>query len=265
VGQLPPSVDDPVVSDIPTLLLSGQFDPITPPAFAQAAAAGLSNATAVVDPAGSHGVAFVSTCVNSIIGAFLDDPTSAPDSSCLAEQEAATAVPPDAVTLPLLAGVNNLQTDTIVKWGAVVVLALLAASPFVVWPIVYLARALGEGQPAYAPEERRLRLLSRAALLLFGALAVIFAAALSYFIIVTVASDVALATALALPPSSRPVLWLPLLLLLLAVVIVVAAILLWRRAGSGSTAGKVFYSSVAVVAVGLVVLLGWQGLLLPPI
>ena len=54
VELLPASVDDPVVSDIPTLLLSGRFDPITPPAFAQATAAGLSNGTTVLDPTASH-------------------------------------------------------------------------------------------------------------------------------------------------------------------------------------------------------------------
>ena len=75
VELLPPAIDDPVISDIPTLLLSGRFDPITPPAFAAAAAARLSNATVLVDPTASHGVAFFNPCVNGIISEFLDDPT----------------------------------------------------------------------------------------------------------------------------------------------------------------------------------------------
>ena len=40
VDQLAPYVDDPIVSDIPTLLLSGEFDPITPPRFAAQVAPG---------------------------------------------------------------------------------------------------------------------------------------------------------------------------------------------------------------------------------
>lgn len=265
VELLPPPVDAPVASDIPTLLLSGRFDPITPPAFAQAAAAQLTNATSLLDPTASHGVAFQSPCVNGIIGAFLDDPSATPESSCLSAQVAASAVPPDAVTLPLLAGVNSLETRTLITFGVAGLLILLVASPFLVWPIVYVARALGERQPVYAPEQRRLRLFSRAALLIFGALAVIFAAGLAYFIIATVAADQTLATALALPPAARPVLWIPILLLILAVGVVMATFLLWRRADSGSTAGKVYYTFVALVAVGLVVLIAWQGLLLPPI
>ena len=108
VQALPASVDDPVVSDIPTLLLSGRFDPITPPAFAEAAAAGLSQATNLVDPTAAHGVAFQSECVNSIIVDFLANPQATPDSSCLATSEALAFVPPGAVTLPLLAEVNQL-------------------------------------------------------------------------------------------------------------------------------------------------------------
>ena len=265
VESLPASVDDPVVSDIPTLLLSGRFDPITPPAFAQAAAAGLSNATTLLDPTASHGVAFFSPCVNGIIGDFLDDPSNVPDSSCLAEQTAATAVPPDAVILPLLAGVNNLKTRTLTTFGLAGLLILLVLSPFLVWPVVYLARAFGGDQPVYATEHRRLRLLSRVGVLIFGALAVIFAAGLAYFIITTVVSDQTLATALALPPAARPFMWIPVLLLLLAIAIVVANYLLWRHKDSGSTAGKLFYTFVTLVAAALVVLIGSQGLLLPPL
>ncbi|WP_095042106.1 alpha/beta hydrolase [Candidatus Promineifilum breve] len=265
VELLPASVDEPVISDIPTLLLSGRFDPITPPAFAQATAAGLSNATTLLDPTASHGVAFFSPCVNEIVGAFLDDPSTTPDSSCLAEQAAATVVPPDAVTWPLLSGFNNLKTGTLAMFGLAGLLVILVASPFLVWPIAYLVRAFGEKQATNAPEQRRLRLISRAAVLLFGLLAVVFAGGLSYFILATVVADQTLATALALPAAARPVLWLPLLLLVLAVFIVVMTFLLWWRAGSGSTAGKVYYTFVAVVAVGLVVLLGTQGLLLPPL
>ena len=46
---------DPVKSDVPTLLLSGDFDPITPPAFATQVAGGLSRATLVTFPRGAHG------------------------------------------------------------------------------------------------------------------------------------------------------------------------------------------------------------------
>jgi len=44
-----------VKSAIPTLLVSGQFDPVTPPKYADEVAKSLSNARHVVVPKGSHG------------------------------------------------------------------------------------------------------------------------------------------------------------------------------------------------------------------
>ena len=262
VEPLPPSVDDPVVSDIPTLLLSGRFDPVTPPAFAAVAAVGLSNATNLVDPTAAHGVAFQNDCINGIILDFLADPSAPPDSSCLAAAEPLDFVPPDAVTLPLLADVNQLRPRVLVAFGVAAVLLLVVLSPFLLWPIVYLVRVFGDKPEARAAADRRVRWLGRGLLLAFGALALVFGVGLLGFVVAAV-SDLTLATALALPGAAAPLLWLPIILLALAVAAVVALVLMWRRPGSGSLPGKVYHTIVAVCAVVLVVLIATQGLLLP--
>jgi pimeloyl-ACP methyl ester carboxylesterase len=262
VEPLPPSVDDPVVSDIPTLLLSGRFDPVTPPAFAAVAAVGLSNATNLVDPTAAHGVAFQNDCINGIILDFLADPSAPPDSSCLAAAEPLDFVPPDAVTLPLLADVNQLRPRVLVAFGVAAVLLLVVLSPFLLWPIVYLVRVFGDKPEARAAADRRVRWLGRGLLLAFGALALVFSVGLLGFVVAAVA-DLTLATALALPGAAAPLLWLPIILLALAVAAVVALVLMWRRPGSGSLPGKVYHTIVAVCAVVLVVLIATQGLLLP--
>lgn len=264
VDVLPATVDDPVISDIPTLLLSGRFDPVTPPPFAEAAAAGLSNATVVVDPTASHGVAFLSPCANTIMAAFLNDPMARPDTSCLAEQVAAEVVPPDAITVPLIAGVNSLEQRTLVTFGLAGLLLLIILSAFLVWPAVFVVRALGNKPIDRTPGDRRARWISRGLVLLFGALAFIFGVALIGFIAAAI-GDQTLATALALPSSAAPVLWLPMLLLLVAIGIVGAMVALWRRPGAGSIPGKVYYTVVALAAVALLILIGAQGLLLPPL
>ncbi len=82
VNQLPAEVDDAVNSAIPTLLLSGHYDPITPPNFAAVAAHGLDNGYVFVDPTGSHGVAFDDPCLDNIIQQFLESPEREPDGSC---------------------------------------------------------------------------------------------------------------------------------------------------------------------------------------
>jgi hypothetical protein len=85
-GRAPAEADEPVVSDISTLLLAGAFDPVTPVAWAERAAESLSQSHLVVAPHGSHGV-FGTECGMSLVVAFLDDPTVAPDATCLAGDE----------------------------------------------------------------------------------------------------------------------------------------------------------------------------------
>ena len=265
VERLPPSVDAPVVSDIPTLLLSGRFDPVTPPAFAAAAAAGLANGTTFVDPTASHGVAFLNPCANEVVGEFLNDPANPPDGSCFDEQPPLKVVPPDAITVPILAGVNSLEPRIMIAFLIAGALLAVVLSPFLLWPIVFAVRAFGDGQPARTPADRRVRLISRIATLLFGLLALLFAVGLVGFIVTTFAVDQTMATALSLPPSAAPVLWLPIFMVMMAFVMIVATVMLWRRPGTGTTAGKVYYSIIVIAAVALLGVIGSQGLLLPPL
>jgi pimeloyl-ACP methyl ester carboxylesterase len=74
----------PVVSDRPVLLLSGELDPVTPPANAERAlASGLSNARHVIGRAQGHGLASVG-CVPELINDLIEtaDP-AALDVACL--------------------------------------------------------------------------------------------------------------------------------------------------------------------------------------
>lgn len=262
VDRLPASVDEPVTSDIPTLLLSGRFDPITPPSFAQTAADSLPNDYNLVDPLASHGVAFLSPCVNGIVREFLDDPTTRPSAACLDQQAQPGAVPPDAITVPLMGEVNSLDRNIIVQFGLAGLTMLLLASALVLWPIIYLGRAVMDKQVERSPEGKRIRWVSRGFAVLFTVLAGLFAIGLLGFIVAALA-DRTLATALAVPASAAPLFYVPLFLAVLALAMVICAVLLWRTKDAGSTAGKAFYSLLAAAAVGFVVLIATQNLLLP--
>jgi pimeloyl-ACP methyl ester carboxylesterase len=89
-----PRLRTPVTGDVPTLLLSGAFDPITPPALAEEAAVHLERSYAVVVPGLGHGTVDVDPCATAIALAFLDDPARAPDTSCLADRPAIPFVLP---------------------------------------------------------------------------------------------------------------------------------------------------------------------------
>ncbi len=264
VDLLPDSVDDPVASDIPTLLLAGQFDPITTPAFANAAAASLTNAYTVVDPAASHGVAFLDPCVNDVMQAFLSDPGSAPDTSCIAAKTPAEVIPASAITLPVVADVNSLDEGLVAVAGAGFLLLLILLSPLLIWPVVYFVQALLDKRPELSQDGQRVRLIGRLLVIGFGVLATVFSVGLASAVVFSIA-DQTLATGMVVSGTAAPILWLPLLLLLLAIGIAILAVMLWRSPDAGSIWSKLYFTLLAISAVGLILLLAQQGLVLPPL
>lgn len=83
-GTVDPIEDEAVYSDIPTLVLAGTYDPITPPSSGRLAAATLSNSFYYEFPGLGHGVT-TADCPASIAAAFLNNPAAEPDTSCLDE------------------------------------------------------------------------------------------------------------------------------------------------------------------------------------
>ena len=85
VAPAPDGFNDPVRSDIPTLVLAGEYDPVTPPEQSKHAAESLSHSTFVKFPGLGHGAVFASPeCPEIIFRAFLADPTTKVDTSCVA-------------------------------------------------------------------------------------------------------------------------------------------------------------------------------------
>jgi pimeloyl-ACP methyl ester carboxylesterase len=82
-GAADPIENQPVVSDIPTLVLSGRYDPVTPPSSGRQAAETLSNSFFYEFPNLAHGAMRSNKCARRIGLAFLDDPWTEPDTSCL--------------------------------------------------------------------------------------------------------------------------------------------------------------------------------------
>ena len=76
-----PIENERVSSDIPTLVLSGEYDPVTPPAWGEIAAENLSNSFYFGFPGVGHGVSISGECPLSVTLAFLDDPRVEPDGS----------------------------------------------------------------------------------------------------------------------------------------------------------------------------------------
>jgi pimeloyl-ACP methyl ester carboxylesterase len=85
VAKLDPHIRKPVRGDVPTLLIAGQLDSLTPPAWAHEVAESLSNAYVYEIPGYGHSPTFSGPCPMSLVEEFLRDPMSAPDDACVVE------------------------------------------------------------------------------------------------------------------------------------------------------------------------------------
>ena len=72
VHAAPLSASAPVHSEVPTLLLSGELDPVTPARQAEAAAKTLPNSSLVTVTGAAHGT-LMRSCVHDLALAFIDE------------------------------------------------------------------------------------------------------------------------------------------------------------------------------------------------
>jgi pimeloyl-ACP methyl ester carboxylesterase len=78
------SINDVTISSIPTLVINGTFDGKTSPMWATYVAKNLRNSTTIIIPGIGHFVTPQSPCARTVVREFLADPTTPPDTSCVA-------------------------------------------------------------------------------------------------------------------------------------------------------------------------------------
>jgi pimeloyl-ACP methyl ester carboxylesterase len=94
-GQANPIENEPVTSRVPTLILAGEYDPITPPAWGLRVTETLENSYYYEYPGVGHGASSVDGCPRQMMLAFIDDPSQAPDNTCIEEMEFEFVTPID--------------------------------------------------------------------------------------------------------------------------------------------------------------------------
>jgi pimeloyl-ACP methyl ester carboxylesterase len=87
VSRAKPRENQPVRSNIPTLVLGAEYDAYTPPAWGQLVAKNLKHSYFFEVPQVGHGPGFSSSCARSIIAEFFNNPHAAPNSSCLNQRQ----------------------------------------------------------------------------------------------------------------------------------------------------------------------------------
>ena len=97
----PRSAARPVVSNVPTLILAGEYDPRTPPAYTQIAGGTLRNSRWFAFPGIGHFITRLSPCAHSMMIGFLAGPTVTPDASCIADMGPPAWFIPASIRSPL--------------------------------------------------------------------------------------------------------------------------------------------------------------------
>lgn len=264
IELLPREVLEPVKSEIPTLLLSGNYDPITPPSFAVRVAETLGSAHLVSFPGGSHGQAFGEECATGIIRRFLDRPEEAPDAACAREPVSAYLVPTDLFVLPavrgFVAGTDEVRVSRRfhLLLGAIVTLA----TALVVYPVGWLVRrARGE---SHTPGGGSAAISRWAPWLATVTLVVLVAFVWSLVQALFRAQETtpALLYLGAILAEDRWVFALSGIAAVLAIVVALAALALWLG-GRRSLPGRLYYTVLALAAIVAVSSLWHLGLLWP--
>jgi pimeloyl-ACP methyl ester carboxylesterase len=267
VQPLPETVDDPVTSQIPTLLLSGIYDPITPPEYAEIVAQNLTNSYSIVFPAGAHGQAFLSNCADQIILEFLQNPLAEPTQTCIQEQ-VEFVTNQDFIPFPFLKSLLGQDLpaffrDALFIFLLFLVMLTLGSASFV-YPI---ARLIKRRRKDSVPDEfpymqeqttileppAEISRITRSLPSLAGI--VLFVLILSLTILTTrMIIDNELIIFFGYPISTWPIFILPFIYLLIVVFMMGATLQQWIKKQS-STLGRIYYSGLVLVALfGLFVL-----------
>jgi hypothetical protein len=258
IPKLGPEVNAPVVSDIPTLLLSGRFDPITPAYFAEAAAKTLKHSYAYTFPDTSHGAFLFNACANRITQEFLINPAAAPDAACIAAEPTTFEIPTPAkvIMTPAMANILDLLNGKNLRSLAMLLLALLGLlSLILVWPVAYLIRRMRGRLPANRPPA----ILAWTAVgltVLMGGITLLFLAGL---VLLIFSSD--LSTLLVgIPKGAAPLFIVPPVLLLLALAMGVITLVLWVKRYWPAWR-RVYYTLLVLAAFVVVGILAQWGML----
>jgi pimeloyl-ACP methyl ester carboxylesterase len=248
VPDIGSKVNQPVRSDVPVVLFSGAFDPITPAESAATAATTLSRSYQFTFPSGGHGALFDHACANTMAVSFLNDPSRAPDSSCLAsETPPAFLTASNTVFAPSLAramlGEPTGLAEAYVLGGS----AFVMLTGLVLWPLAWLVRTLRHSQAS-----RRLAWGRRVGIA--NCLAAVGLTAGLVYATIEMSQANSLVILFGLPGQFRPLLLLVALSCLLTIVACTLVVMAWSSR-AWSLLGRLYYTVYCLAAIAAVVIM----------
>ena len=264
-----------VQSDVPALLLSGEFDPITPEQNALTVLEGLSQGQSFTFSNTGHGAVFDSACARNMMADFLADPTAVVNAACLSETPeldfvTPAEVLPNSFLLDLnlnLQAVDDGQMSFMQAFGwlsLMLTTSLFLFTAVLFWPILALIEQARRPSPdplvdaSYDAPHERLSGLVRAQgwlVILTALVAFLLVAGLVAIVVITytVAPEVSI---FGFVPSTWPYFLLPWLFWLLTAVLIFGLVGAWRQR-AWRPVRRVYFTLLVFTAVGLSLSL-WQ-------
>ncbi|WP_376695942.1 alpha/beta fold hydrolase [Wenzhouxiangella sp. EGI_FJ10305] len=235
------SIFEPIRSDLPTFILGGEFDPVTPPDYGRLVAETLPNSTFVEVPAHGHAVSPRTDCTRKLLSRFLDDPGRELDTSCVAELPSLSFVTDVHLSRGVYPVARSIQQGPgIPVFAGAGLIGLVLLSGVVGWPIgALVGRYRGSSTSVVSGLQRS----SRSAAALAALLALILAAGL-LFAIRDAASINPFLLAFGVSGEFEWIFYLPWVIAVLTIVTVFAAVLAWRQQW-WSRGHRIHYSLVA--------------------
>jgi len=215
-------------SDVPALLMSGFYDPATPPSFGEIALESFTNGQHVIDPVGGHGIAFDDDCTENILNEFLEEPDQAVDSECLAdENRESTLLDPNAISAPFLAKFMENEDFLDLSWliPPIIFLVMVIRGSFQHLRILW-QRNRASTLPA-TPYEKLIHLRFELSSWFTVLTCLIFLIGL-IIILFSLPDNSAYYKLNAVPPNTRGVLFIVVLLALLIITEFISAFQFWR-------------------------------------
>jgi hypothetical protein len=246
---------EPVHSDIPALVLAGEYDPIHPPRWSRLAASTLSQSFLYELPGSGHGVSF-DGCGQELVERFIQRPTTAPDATCV-EQMGGPAFVTD---LYLNRGIYRLAGGLLLDFDLLKALPLLIC--LLIFISVFLVIPIGAALSWQRRDPRETSSLVRRTrwlALVAAVLNLAFVIALLIFIINTSMEQEYLLL-FGLPSRAALLFIIPWFTALLGIALLVLVVLVWQNR-RGSLLGRVYYTAVTVAVLGFIWVLNSWGLL----
>lgn len=228
-----------VASGVPTLIMNGGYDPVTPLTYGQAAGEQLSMHYLYEFPTMGHGSVWanwIDECPSTIAGQFLSDPDSEPDSSCIAEMPETEFLTSDDIypTTALYRFADDIVQDRDPIQIGIAVVTLLVLVATLIYALIYglswLVRRSG-GAPG-------------GAVLAAGTTAAMYLAFAAGLGFVLVNAD-PLILAFGLPPGARPLVIAALIAIALTIVLTTVVVRAWILAD-----GTLFHRVALSMAAG---------------